>query len=964
MSTLYKNFTYTKTIPIEELSCTLYEIEHSSGANIVHIACDDVENAFCLGLKTWPDSGNGAPHILEHTVLCGSKKYPVKDPFFAMTRRSLNTFMNAFTGPDFTCYPAASCVEQDFYNLLEVYLDAVFFPQLKELSFLQEGHRFEFQTPNDPTTPLTYQGIVYNEMKGAMSSPDSRLWRIINRALFPDLTYAFNSGGDPEEIPNLTYEGLKAFHAQYYHPSRCLFYFYGNLSLEKHLDFLEKHVFSKTQKCDPLPNLPKQMRFSQPLVLEETYPTHEDNAENQTMAAFGWLTCAPTELEDSLALTLIDQILTDHDASPLKRALLESGLCKTADGHLDHEMSEIPYIIICKGCVPEDVPKLKAIIFKTLQALTIDPETAANALHQLEFERLEIGGGGLPFGLNLYFRSAALKAYGGAPESGLKFYEAFESLQKKIQNPQYLKGLIQKYLLNNNHFIQLTFKPDPQLAAREEQNERAKLDAIQKTLSEKQAESIVHTADQLKTYQLQSEAQDLECLPKIQIADVPQKGPDFALKQADNVFHHPVFTNHISYISLVLDLPDLTEEELPYAQLYTSFMTELGVGNKTYEQTLEEMQGCVGGLSASISLHAQAKSPNTLKPALVLKGKALQRNAPKLVSLLRAFATSPRTDEASRIKELILQTYTYMQQRLTQSSMNFAIQLATSHLSKIGSINSRWQGLNFFKFIEDLANNIDAKLPYVVEQFTKLKFKLLHLQNPHIVIACDEKSYSTLDLSPLKDMPTHPFTPFALDPTPFQAQNQGRIISSPVAFTSLGLKTIDASDPRAPFVSLASELFDNRVLHPKIREQGGAYGSGSSYNAITGCFYFYGFRDPNIESTLQAFYAAADEIGSGSFSEQDLEEAKLGLIQAYDSPIYPGSRGMAAYIWARENKSFAFRQTYRETVLNATKDQIMQVVQTEIAPNINANHLVSFASKELLEKENRKLNYPLHISSI
>ncbi len=954
MSTLSKN------LPIEELNCTLLEMTHPCGAQIVHIECDDVENVFCLGLKTWPDSGNGAPHILEHTVLCGSEKFPVKDPFFAMTRRSLNTFMNAFTGPDFTCYPAASCVEQDFYNLLEVYLDSVFFPELKELSFLQEGHRLEFQTPNDPGTPLTFQGIVYNEMKGSMASPDSRLWRSIHRALFPDLPYSFNSGGDPEEIPNLTYDGLKAFHTQYYHPSRCIFYFYGNLPLEKHLNFLDTHVFSKVKPCDPLPVLPKQKRFTQSLVLEESYPTHETETEKQTMAAFGWLTCSASDLEDTLALTLLDQILTDHDASPLKRALLESGLCQAADGYLDNEMSELPYILLCKGCEPEHVPKLKRVIFETLANLTIDPKIAASALHQLEFERLEIGGGGLPFGLSLYFRSAALKAYGAAPETGLKFYGAFEALQKNIKNPTYLQGITRKYLLDNPHFVQLTFKPDPDLAMREAEAEQDKLAALEKTLSAKQKEAIVHTADQLKTYQLQSEAQDLECLPKIQIADVPKQGPDFELHTTDNTFHHPVFTNHIAYIALVLDLPDLTLEELPYVQLYTSFLTELGVGDQSYDQTLEETQGFIGGLSASLGLHPQAKDPGTLRPALILKGKALQRNADRLIEHMRKSALSTRTDEAARIKELILQTYTYMQQRLTQSSMNFAIQLATSHLSKLGAINSRWQGLNFFKFIEDLAKNIDAKLPHILKQFARLKAKLWHMQNPHVVVACDDLP----DLSPLKDMPTQSFTPFALNPPLLKDTCQGRIISSPVAFTSLGLKTIDASNLHAPLISVASELFDNRVLHPKIREQGGAYGSGSSYNAITGSFYFYGFRDPNIESTLNAFEAAAAEIGSGAFTDQDLEEAKLGLIQNYDAPLYPGSRAMAAYVWHRENKSFPFRQAYRENVLGATKEQVMAVVNEHIAPFIDATHLVSFASKELLEKENKKLNSPLHISPL
>ena len=961
--TRYKNFTYTKVTPVEELSCTLYELEHECGAQIVHIGCEDLENSFCIGLKTWPDSSDGAPHILEHTVLCGSEKFPVKDPFFAMTRRSLNTFMNAFTGADFTCYPASSCNEKDFYNLFEVYCDAVFFPKLQHLSFLQEGHRFEFQKPSDPSTPLLYQGIVYNEMKGALSSPDSRMWNALHKALYPDLTYAFNSGGDPKDIPNLTYEGLKEFHKTYYHPSRTVFYFYGNLPLEKHLDALQENVLYQTEKMDPLPVLPKQKRFTKPIEVTENYPTHDKETQKQTMGVFSWLTCTPTDIEDSLALMLLDDILTDHDASPLKHAILNSGLCSACDGHLDYEMSEIPYVLVCKGCDPDDIPKLKSLIFETLENIAkqgIDPELAKSALHQSEFERLEIGGGGLPFGLSLYFRSAALKAYGGKPESGLKFFSAFESLQKKIEDPTYLSGLIKHYFLKNTHFVQLTLKPDPNLAALESKQEREKLDKIRAGLTENEVEKIVHTADQLKTFQLQNEAQSLDCLPKVEVKDVPEDSIDYPLSETNGIYHHPVFTNHIVYISLVQDLCDLSVEELPYAQLYTSILTELGADGKSYLETLENCQAYIGGIQASIQLHPQAKAPDILKPALVLKGKALLRNREKLIDQMKAFVYDPRVDEKERIKELVLQIYTYMQQRLNQSSMGFATGLATYHLSRIGEINRHCQGLQYFKFIENLAQNINQLLPNLLQKFESLKHRLFHMNNPEVVVACDEKSFSPKSFH-FKTSPERAFTPFSLDPKRETPATCAYTISSPVAFTAMGLKTIDSSDERSAHISLASELFDNLILHPKIREQGGAYGSGSSYNPTTGSFYFYGFRDPNLSSTIETFPLAPKIIASGDFSEQDLDEAKLGLIQSLDAPIYPGSRAMCAYAWQRGNKTQSYRQAYRSSILKATKEDI---VKSAKLIDTSKNAIASFGPKTLFEKENKKLRNPLHIFSL
>ena len=307
----YKSFILEDSEYIEELGSQLRNIIHEpSGAHIIHLGNDDPENVFCLALRTLPETSNGVAHILEHTVLCGSKKFPVKDPFFSMNRRSLNTYMNALTGPDFTCYPAASLVPKDFYNLLEVYLDAVFHPELKELSFLQEGHRLEFQTPDDPTSPLTFKGIVFNEMKGSFSSPMSRLWDHMMQKLFPDILYSENFGGKPLSIPELTYEGLKDFHKQFYQESRCVFYFYGNLPIEKHLDFLEERTLKNAPKLSELKPNPLQPALKKPVQDSFGYPiaSHEETKE-KTYLTLAWLTCPLKEQVDILGLQVLDLIL-------------------------------------------------------------------------------------------------------------------------------------------------------------------------------------------------------------------------------------------------------------------------------------------------------------------------------------------------------------------------------------------------------------------------------------------------------------------------------------------------------------------------------------------------------------------------------------------------------------------------------------------------------------------------------
>ncbi len=485
----YGDFVVTKCHPIPELSCTLKELVHlPSGAQVMHIANDDPENLFCLSFQTLPSSSNGAAHILEHTVLCGSRRFPVKDPFFAMTRRSLNTFMNALTGSDFTCYPAASQNEKDFYNLMDVYIDAVFHPELKRMSFLQEGHRLEFSDPKNPKSPLEFKGIVFNEMKGSLSSADTRLWHALMEYLVPDLPYAHNSGGDPSVIPDLSYAELIAFHETFYHPSRCLFFFYGDLPLKKHLDFIAEKALKHVPKVDPVPPIPRQKRFTSPRHKELHYPVSEgDELSERTMVAFGYLTAPLIDQEEVLALQLLDAVLMETDASLLKAALLDSKLCIHAEAYMDPEMSEIPYAIVCKGCDPENIDKLEKVLKKALVKICeegIPDHMIDAALHQLEFSRLEITGDHAPFGLTLFMRSALAKQHGSDPENALMVYSLFEKLLAKVKDPAYLPGLIRKYLLDNPHCVRLVMHPDRNLSAQEIAQEKEKLKEIRTTLSD------------------------------------------------------------------------------------------------------------------------------------------------------------------------------------------------------------------------------------------------------------------------------------------------------------------------------------------------------------------------------------------------------------------------------------------------------------------------------------------------
>lgn len=963
----YHNFTITKAIEISELQCFLREItHHPSGAKIIHIANDDPENVFCLSFQTLPYNSNGVAHILEHTVLCGSEKFPVKDPFFSMNRRSLNTFMNALTGVDFTCYPAASQVQQDFYNLLEVYLDAVFHPILNKLSFLQEGHRIEFAVSDDPTSPLEHKGIVFNEMKGDLSSPVSRLSEALHAHLFPDTTYGFNSGGNPTEIPTLTYQQLCDFHHHYYHPSRCLFFFYGSIPLEHHLDFIAKHTLDQTTKVDPLPAIPLQPRFHQPRYSEISYPIAlGEPSADKTFIAFAWLTCQILQQEEVLALNILEIILLGNDASPLKMALMKSGLCTQVSSFTDDELNEIPFCITLKGCNPDSADTLESLLKETLKDIIsqgIPLQVVENAMHQLEFYRSEITGNHTPFGLSLFMRSGLLKQHGAEPEQGLVIHALFDQIRKNnLQNPHYLTGLIQKHLLDNTHFVRLLMKPDPHLGARELEEELQGLASLKENISMEQKQALVEQAQLLSQFQKEQEDGNDEVLPKISLRDVPPIARDYPLTQEKvgvlEIFHHATFTNDIIYADVVLDLPDLMEEELFYLRLLTTVITQLGCGTLNYRETLEYMQGNTGGVVSHINLNIQASNHNLFKPTLHLKGKSLHRKAAKLFPLMHSLLMTPHLHDLPRLKEILFKHFTTIDSQIVQGALKYAINLSASGLNAAAKMTQELYGISYYWKLKEIIANFDAQAPTLISKLQQLHTKIVGLENPHLVLSCDPAAYNEFKghgFYGLANLPTRPFTPWQGNYPLSKIDPQGYVIASSVAFVGQVFATIPYIHPDAAALHVASQLFDNLTLHTKIREQGGAYSGGSVSNPTSGSFYFYSYRDPQIAQTLQAFEEAVSTVADGNFDLEDLEEAKMEIFQSLDAPVAPGSRADLSYGRMREGKTLEIRQQFRNRLLQLTPEDVVAAVNKHIVHREDKGAVVVFAGKDLLEKENAK----------
>ncbi len=953
----YKGFILTKKIFLEEIQITLFELMHTqTGATVLHLASEDEENAFCFALPTYPSSSNGVPHILEHIVLCGSKKYPVKDPFFAMTRRSVATFMNAMTGPDFTLYLASSQVEKDFFQLMDVYLDAVFFPELKKMSFLQEGHRIELKDPKNLDSPLLYQGVVFNEMKGSMGSSDSRLFHHLLESVFPDLPYAYNSGGDPSEIPLLSYEELVDFHKTFYHPSHALFYFYGNIPIEKNLHFLEEKLLKNTEKAAYLSPLPLQKRFTSPLFIEKPYPLSvEQKKEAHTIASFSWLTCSSQEQGEILALLLLDTILMEHDASLLKKELLKANLAGDVYAFLDTELSEIPWTIVAKGMEPENVDTMRHVIFATLEKIassSIPKEKIAAAMHQIEFSRLEISGEGLPFGLSLFMRAGLIKMQGSKAEDALKIHTLLQELKERLKDPLYLPSLIQKHWILNPHFVQLTLKGDETLSEKEEQEEKKVLQKIQKDLTVEQKKKIVSQMEELQSYQEKQERQNINLLPFIKLEDLPKKPKEFLLQKEKNLYFHESFTNHITYVDIVFTLPSLSEKELSYLPLFLVLMGSIGSSKHKYEALLEEKEKHTGGIYPYLSTNRQASSFFSFSPTFTLRGKALDKNTTSLLSLMKEILFETVFTEKERIKEVLLQEKTHLESQLSGKAMKYASSLSASSLSKADFLQDLWYGYGFLQTIRSLFKGKEA-LEEAISILHTLHKKIFVKSPFEIVLGADKNRISSLQKSKVEGLlQNFPFEDILFNgKLSLPLKQEAYILASPVCFTSSSCLISSYEEEASPCLSVIAELLQNLFLHTEIREKGGAYGGGASFHPATGKFSFYAYRDPHVTRTLSCFTESVEKLSKGSFSEEDLLEAKLGLFQSLDSPVLPKNRAQEAFFYHKTKTSFELRSLFRKRLFSLGKEQVLQTLKHTLIPKLPDFHTVTFAPEKLLQKE-------------
>lgn len=961
-------FNLIRTQSIDALHVVVEEYEHvETGAKHLHFASKNTENVFLVGLKTVPHDNTGVAHILEHTALCGSEKYPVRDPFFMMIRRSLNTFMNAFTSSDWTAYPFASKNKKDFNNLLEVYLDAVFFSRLDEMDFLQEGHRLEFEKPSDSSTDLTFKGVVYNEMKGAMSSPVSQLWQLFTRHLFPTTTYHYNSGGDPEQITNLSYEGLKSFYKKHYHPSNAVFLTFGDIPASEHQEKMHRMALSRFTKKDQKIEIPDEQRYCSPIRVQENYPIEKGEAiENKTHIVLGWLLGHSFDLEQNLEAHLLADVLFENSAAPLQR-LLEStklGYAPSPLCGLEDSNREMAFVCGIEGGEPGSEEALEQEIFALLEKVAsegVPKERLDAVLHQLELSQREIAGDSYPYGLQLILSALPPMLHGGDPVALLDLEPVIAKLRERVKNPDYFKGLVRKLLLENSHRVTLSLKPDNLFDDVRQSLLKRQLETIKAGLSESEKQKVIDQAAVLNERQRRKD--DESILPKVGIEDVPLRltFPEaFQSPISDKITCYHQGTNGLVYQQIIIDLPALSSELISVLPIYTSILTALGVGEASYLDVQNRQSAVTGGISVFNSVKPSLNDIQTVQGKIIFSGKALSRNHQALSDMLFETLEGVRFDEFDRIRELVAQIRARREQSVTSNGHALAMGVASSKMSPISYMSYQLHGvmgINHIKELDDaLKSANDEGSNAVISSLTQKLFSIHQLvlssKREYLLISESEISESMASYVNEKHSDFEPSAHQGFElPSCRENVKEAWITSTQVNFCSKAYQTVDASHPDAPALTVLGGFLRNGFLHRAIREQGGAYGGGASQDSGSASFRFYSYRDPRLSETLDDFDASVVWLKESEHDPETLEQAILGVVSQIDKPRSPAGEAKGDFHSNLFGRTRKYREDFRANVLKVSLADLSRVAEEYLQPaKASFGVITQSANKDTLSK--------------
>ena len=917
---------------ISDLNSDGYILKHKkTGAMVTLLLNDDENKVFYIGFRTPPKDSTGVAHILEHSVLCGSLNFPVKDPFVELVKGSLNTFLNAMTYPDKTVYPVASCNDKDFKNLVHVYLDAVFHPNIyrQENIFLQEGWHYEMESPE---SELTINGVVYNEMKGAFSSPDDVVEREIMNSLYPDITYGLESGGDPEVIPSLTYEEFLEFHKMYYHPSNSYIYLYGNLNAEEYLDFLDREYLSGYDALKVDSKVGMQKPFNEPKELLREYPVMEDEpAENNTYLTYNISMGTSLDKKLYIAMDVLDYVLCSAPGALIKQTLIDKGIGKDVYSSMENGIYQPYFSVIARnageGQKEEFVKTIEEVLHKAVQE-GLDKKALTAAINYFEFKYREADFGSYPRGLLLGLQALDSWLYDDrAPFMHIEANKTFEELKNSIDTG-YFEKLILNLMLENPHKTILTVRPVPGLATRREAALAQKLKAYREGLSDEEIREIMEKTEKLHEWQEEPDTEEnLKKIPMLTRADLKKEAAPFVNEEKKagdtTILFHDIFTNGIGYLNLVFNLKDVPKRLFPYAGILKSALMMVDTEHFGYGELFNEVNIHTGGIRAVANTYTNAERMKEYTVTLELRSKALYEKQGKALELLKEIILTSRFDDTKRLYEIIAEVQSRMQAAMINAGHSLASLRALGYFSPTAAVSEQISGLAFYRFIEELERDFDSRKEELAASLKELSRYIFRPENLLVDYTATKEGYAgmkeaVLDLK--NSLFTTPVEKESYTPEPVK-KNEGFLTAGQVQYVCRAGNFIDRGLSYTGALKVLKVMMGYDYLWSKIRVKGGAYGCMCNFYK-NGDAYFVSYRDPNLDRTIEVYEAAADYIKNAGLDERTVTQFIIGAVSELDTPMTPASRGLYSLSGYLTGLSMERVQRERDELLATTPDTI------------------------------------------
>ncbi len=916
---------------IEEMQSEGIVLEHKkTKAKLFLVSNDDENKVFCIGFRTPPDNDCGLPHILEHSVLCGSDKFPLKDPFVELVKGSLNTFLNAMTYPDKTVYPIASCNDKDFQNLMDVYMDAVLHPNIykEEKIFRQEGWHYELESKD---APLIYNGVVYNEMKGAYSSPESILDSVTQKTLFPDTCYGKDSGGDPVHIPELSYEKFLDFHRTYYHPSNSYIYLYGNMDMAEKLIWLDEEYLSHYEERPVDSRIREQKAFEAPVEREFSYSiTEGESEEDATYLSINTVVGDDLDPKLYVAFQILEYTLLDAPGAPLKQALIDAGIGKDILGGYESGILQPYFSVIAKDANKEQKGEFLAIVKGTLRKLAdqgINRKSLLAGMNFFEFKYREADYGSAPKGLMYGLQCLDSWLYDGDPMTHLCYQETFDFLKKEVENG-YFEQLIKDYLLDNPFEAVIVVAPERNLTAKEDEKLAKKLAEYKASLSEEELEKLVTATRELKEYQdTPSTPEILAKIPLLGREDIDKKAETFYWTEKEEggikVLHHNFFTSGIGYLKVLFNTEVLPQEDLPYAGLLKSILGSISTEHYSYSDLTSEIHLNSGGVDFSVTSYPNLEDPEHFIGMFMASARVLYDRLDFGFTMIEEILNHSVFTDEKRLGEVIQETRSRARMKLENAGHSTAVSRATSYFSATAYYNELTGGTAYYHFLEQLEKDYPAKKQEIIAKLQEVSRKLFTRSNMMVNYTADDKGYEKLPeaLKLLAEkLPEGSGENYAFT-HPVKNVNEGLKTSAQVDYVARCGNFRDAGLKYTGALKILQVILSYDYLWLNIRVKGGAYGCMSGFGR-SGEGYLVSYRDPNLKETNDIYEGVPAYLETFDPDDRDMTKYVIGTISNLDAPLTPsvkGSRGLSAYL---SGVTEEMMQTERDQILGATKEDI------------------------------------------